>query len=507
MNSHFVTAVVAALRRRFARGLWLAAALLWPLAATAHLGSPNVFFEGPAGPFPVRVIIETPTVVPGLAQVHVRVLGGRPEKVTLLPVRFDAGTKGAPPPDVARLVPGETNLFTGQLWLMRSGAYSVFVDVTGPAGHGTAIVPVNAVALQRLTMPGWMTYVFAGLGTLLLSLLVSVVGAAVREAGLPAGTAPAPARLRQARFAMVGAVCVAAAALWFGRAWWNLVDTDFLRNKLYRAAKLNLNLQPTPDGHPRLVLGVEAGSGRADRSPLMPDHGHLLHLFLVREPAGDVVAHLHPHRETGAGAGNRFSLSLPPLPAGVYQDYADVTHETGMTETLTNRIRIPGSAPTNAAGPPAETDPDDNFSQAAPAPAAPLALQHGFRLTPLAAGPFRARQDVTLQFTVTTEQGAPAVLEPYLGMYGHLIIERTDGTVFTHLHPLGSISMAAQKRFAEREHAGYLANQPLDLLCSPAAATLSFPYAFPLPGTYRVWLQTRLAGQVQTAAFTVQVDP
>src|SRR3954466_14034515 len=115
--------------------------LLAPWCAEAHLGSPNVFFEGPAGPYPVRVTIQPPDVVPGLAQIHVRVHSGQPQTVTVLPVRWDAGTRGAPPPDIAKLVPGETNLFTAQLWLMNSGAYSVFVDVSGPEGHGTAIVP------------------------------------------------------------------------------------------------------------------------------------------------------------------------------------------------------------------------------------------------------------------------------------------------------------------------------------------------------------------------------
>src|SRR5271170_2074620 len=121
--------------------------------AQAHIGSPNVFFEGPAGPYPVRVTIEPPGVVPGLAQIHVRVRSGDAHTVTVLPVRWDAGTRGAPPPDIAKLVPGESNLFTAQLWLMDSGAYSVFVDVAGPKGRGTAIVPINSLAYQRLGMP------------------------------------------------------------------------------------------------------------------------------------------------------------------------------------------------------------------------------------------------------------------------------------------------------------------------------------------------------------------
>jgi len=92
------------------------------------------------------------------------------------------------------------------------------------------------------------------------------------------------------------------------------------------------------------------------------------------------------------------------------------------------------------------------------------------------------------------------------GPRAHLFVQAADGSVFTHLHPLGSISMAAQKRFAERAPASYLANQPLDLLCSPASTTLSFPYAFPKAGVYRVWLQIKLGGQILTTPYRITVE-
>src|SRR5258708_20833874 len=103
---------------------------------------------------------------------------------------------------------------------MDSGAYRVFVDVSGPQGHGTAIVPLNSLALQRLTMPRWMSFFFLGVGLFLLALLVSVVGAAVREAGLPAGQEPSPARRRLALFAMVFMVLIAAFLVHFANGWW-----------------------------------------------------------------------------------------------------------------------------------------------------------------------------------------------------------------------------------------------------------------------------------------------
>ncbi len=139
----------AKLGKTISLAFWLWAAC----AAQAHVGSPTVFFQGLAGSFPIRVTIEPPGVVPGLAQIHVVVSSGSATRVTVRPVRWDVGVKGSPAPDTAVLVPGETNLFTAQLWLMASGAYSVFVEVSGPDGEGTAIVPLRKMVMCSLCPP------------------------------------------------------------------------------------------------------------------------------------------------------------------------------------------------------------------------------------------------------------------------------------------------------------------------------------------------------------------
>lgn len=472
--------------------------------ALAHIGSPNVFFEGPAGSYPIRVTVQTPLVVPGLAQIHIRVESGAPTKVTVLPVYSRVGTKGAPPPDVATLVPGETNLYTAQLWLMDSGAYSVFVDVTGAQGRGTAIVPVNSVATQRLTMPRGMAIMFLFLGLFLLALLVSVIGAACREGTLSEGQFPSASRRRLATGVMVVSGVVAVGLVNFGSRWWNYVDDNFLHERLYQAMAVSPSLLTADNGAAQLSLSLtQPMQRRSDHSELIPDHGQLMHLFLIRKPAGDAFAHLHPVRSANGGE-RTFVSALPLLPEGDYELYADITHATGLSETMTNQLRVSRSS--NATGTKVPlSSPDDSWSLEPPKPTGNSMLVAGLKVTPQFTGPFKANQDLSLRFEVTTPAGTNALLEPYLGMYGHVIIQAEDGSVFTHLHPLGTISMAAQRQFAEREQAGYLANQPLDLLCSPARPMLSFPYAFPKAGSYRLWLQIKSGGEILTVPFLVKV--
>jgi hypothetical protein len=112
-----------------------------------------------------------------------------------------------------------------------------------------------------------------------------------------------------------------------------------------------------------------------------------------------------------------------------------------------------------------------------------------------------------------------------MGMPAHAVIAREDGKVFIHLHPQGTISTAAQRSFVMREPgdsvAGRLARrlmtdtsaahnahvQPGTPTPSDAATdTVSFPYAFPEPGTYHIWVQTKRQGRVLTGVFVTRVE-
>ena len=118
-----------------------------------------------------------------------------------------------------------------------------------------------------------------------------------------------------------------------------------------------------------------------------------------------------------------------------------------------------------------------------------------------------ANEDRTLTFAAVDPSGAPLALEPYMGMLAHVAVAHEDGSVFAHLHPAGSISMAAWQKFAAQSATGSPSGaapvHPMHAV--PAAGDLSIPYAFPKPGRYHIWVQMKHDGRVMTAAFDANV--
>src|SRR5262249_58070749 len=97
-----------------------------------------------------------------------------------------------------------------------------------------------------------------------------------------------------------------------------------------------------------------------------------------------------------------------------------------------------------------------------------------------------------LSFTVREPDGKPARFEPYLGMPGHAVVMRDDGAVFIHLHPMGTVSAAAQATFTLRRPSDTTSgavgarvmaqdSAMAGMAHAVPAGRLSFPYAFPHP--------------------------
>jgi hypothetical protein len=496
--------VIPCLARRLAATLGAVAAMA---LLAAHVGSPNVFYEGTAGPYPVRVVVRPPGVIPGLAEISVRIPQGDVRRVTVRPVRWDLGSQGAPRADEARPVAGEPGLWSAELWFMDFGSYSVHVAVEGAAGAGTVIVPVPAVATQTLGMNRGMALGLAGLGVFLFVGALTIVGTAVRESVLPPGEAPDAKRRRRSWIARAVAVPLLALALLGGSRWWDAEDRAYASN-LYSAPETEASVA-TVDGERVLTLAV-TDSTWTRFSPLMPDHGKLMHMFLVREPALDAFAHVHPVRADSS----RFQLTVPAeLPAGTYRVYADVVHESGFPQTFVQKVAIPATAQAGAA---VAVDADDSWRVGGGEAGTTARLEDGSSMTWERDARLAAGRETTLRFRVADPAGAPAALQPYMGMLSHAAVSRDDGSVFVHLHPAGSVSAVAQQLFAQRERGdttrtadGALVIRALADHAMHAAGAqpgvVSFPYEFPKPGRYRIWVQVKRDGRVLTGAFDADV--
>jgi hypothetical protein len=154
--------------------------LLLPWLAYAHVGSPNVFFEGQAGPHPVRVIIRPPAVLPGVVQVDVRVAVAGVTNVFLQAVPWETSVAAAPLPVDAVAVAGETNLYNAAFWLLYGGSYSVRVTVEGSRGGGTVVVPLNSAATRSPAISPLAVAILVTSGLFLFVVGVWLVGASGR---------------------------------------------------------------------------------------------------------------------------------------------------------------------------------------------------------------------------------------------------------------------------------------------------------------------------------------
>ena len=488
------------------------------LVSSAHVGSPDTWFEGDAGPYHLTVQIQPAGVVPGVATVYVRANGDIPEVVTIQANKFDA-TGGAPPPEPAPAIAGNRGAFAGKLWIMTGGSNSVTVAASGPKGSGKVVVPVVIVAYSRLQLDKPVAAGLLAMGAFLFVGLLTIVGAAVREGSLSAGETPTPHMKRRARTAMALASVIVVLFIAGGWRWWNIEDRNYERSMYRPLASLAAVRQTEAGEIIEVSIADSAWIKRRDSvwlnrrdanswSPLVEDHGKIMHLFLIRDDM-NAFAHLHPSTRDSIS----FSSSKPSLPAGHYKVFADIVHESGFTHTLTSSVDIAGvpGVPT------AMGNGDDSwFIGAPPRDARKAVLESGATMEWQGESSIVAGKPASLRFLVRNADGSPAQLEPYMGMPAHAVVARDDGAVFVHLHPMGTISMASQMAFAMRQPGDTVlgtlgkrlsAAEMSSMQHAPVTVgEVSFPYAFPKPGNYRLWVQVKLNGKVNTASFDARVS-
>ena len=527
----------------------LIAVLLLIAPAWAHVGNPDVYFQGTAGPYHLIITIRTPQMIPGTADVEILSATPGVSKVTVVPLYIvGPGAKYPPVGDLLVQSKEDPQYFFGKIWLMESGSWQVRVQVEGAQGAGELAVPVPAAARRTLPMQRSLSILLFALMSLLVVAIISIVGAARREATLPPGELPSAERSHRGRWVMLGTALVVFGVLYFGNSWWNSEASAKTRQMIYKPPPLEVSLELGG----KLLLKMGNSEWHRTRpetvmTALMPDHGHLMHLFLIREPGMDRFYHLHPplvlpepglhpHHEPS------FEMELPAIPAGRYQVFADVVRESGFPDTMIAEIGLPdipgvaltgdnsaaASSPLPADGARANSSSDasgTNGTMTATVNVTPdgttAILPDGYRMIwERGTAPFTANHFVWLRFRLETPDGKPVSdSEPYMGMAGHAEIVNSDRSVFAHIHPDGSVAMAALELAQQNSSQGngganaQTGANPgndmagMDMSMDPRSAEVSFPYGFPKAGEYRLFVQMKRGGTIETGVFDTQVLP
>lgn len=498
-------------------GLLLLSVVCAASCSFAHVGSPDVFFQGNAGPYHMTVMVRTPQMIPGIAEIEVRsdVPGISSMKATPLYI-VGSGSKYPPAPDDLQQVPGDPQSFTGKLWLMDAGSWEVRLQAEGSNGAGTLAVPVAAFARSTMPMQKWLGTLLLSMMMLLIVGLISIFGAARREGALQPGLEPAAAQKREALRVMGIALVLTIVALALGNWWWDAVAADNTSRKIYQPPKMDVSL----DGS-TMTMRIADSAWHLRRpetvmTQIIPDHGHLMHLFLV-SPQMDRMYHLHP--EQNAANPFVFTEKLPPVAPGQYKLFADIVRASGFPDTMVADVNVTQTGDNAFTG-------DDSSVAAAPL----TERAAGNQVSPLSAddrmvwerapGELTSNQLLWFKFRVEDLTGKPVNdLEPYMGMAVHAEFVASDFSVFAHVHPDGSVSMAAldlasrgANASSMQDSGGMAGMAGMAMLGMTGAAPtplppeVSFPYGFPKAGLYRIFVQVKRKEQVETGVFDAKVN-
>jgi len=228
----------------------------------------------------------------------------------------------------------------------------------------------------------------------------------------------------------------------------------------HESAMLMVQIEPVAPiaGQPvALIMMIHQTDGAMVRE-FEVTHEKLVHLIIVRDGL-DEFAHVHP--EIDKEGSLTISHTFPK--AGKYQLFADHKPKGQPASVARATVDVSGDAL-----PPAKLAVNAPGKIVVDGLIAQIELKNA-----------RAGQESEVRFQLNNAAGQPIEnIQAYLGARGHLVVISADGTQYVHAHPMDA---------------------------KTAPNEVVFMSHFPAAGTYKGWGQFRIAGEVRTVPFVVQI--
>ena len=471
----------------------------------ADIGHNNVVYEGMAGEIPIRVFIKLPGVVPGLADVSIKVFADNINKVTIQPNKKDKDRKSkSPPADIAEPIKGEKNMFSAQLWLMDFGSYSLDVRLYENQNVHRSSIPVNSIASKVIGMNQGTSILLSILLFILFFGAINIIRIAYKDSTELPGKNPDKSKIFNSYIVTVLSLIILSLIIYGGKNWWDKIDIAY-QNNIFQTLENKIEIFNNGKDKFMSIEIIDELWKQNRMSDIIPDHGKIMHVYLISDNY-DMLAHIHPSRYEND---DKFIVKMPPVDFGTYYLFMDVTHATGFSHTMTNKIEYNEDNITFTESIfDIDRDVDDAWA----------INSKENRITWKNKKPFyKSGDDIDLEFQVMNN-GKPAILEPYIKMGGHAALLKKDQTVFVHIHPIGTISMASQEIFQENYIQGIVdqddicffgfVNDSKENIINNVSPNgkVSFPsMKLENTGEYGLWVQVKSSGEVITQKFDFEI--
>jgi len=202
-----------------------------------------------------------------------------------------------------------------------------------------------------------------------------------------------------------------------------------------------------------------------------------VHLILVRDDLAYIV-HRHPPVAADGTISEKITFPAP----GTYRMVVDVYPRYGQQANfqLFRNVRVAGASTPKALPPPARR-----------------VTTGGYTFTLDQLPKLRAIQAAFLKLSVTGPDGKPAHFTPWYGALAHAIFFRKGSLDYFHTHVCAKGASGCTSLLGGAKVTG----------TSTTPGKLTVGVLVPVPGTWRLFLQTQVNGHILTAPFTLNVAP